>query len=399
MSAYEPQVIIVGAGPVGLTAAYRLNAFGVACTVIEASPELEEDLRASTFHPPTLDMLGEYGLDQPLIDQGLICRSWQVRQHETNDRAVFELSVLEGETRHPYRLQCEQFRLSRLLAERLAGAPHVDLRMGARLERLAQDEDGVRAYIREGEEERVVTGRFLIGADGVRSTVRDQVGLALQGMTYPETTILSITPFPFEDHLPGLSNVNYVWTDTGTFSLLRLRDFWRCSLYPEEGESIEDAIRPEAIERKLQAIVATDAPYDVHKVHPYRVHMRIVDDYRRGRVVLAGDAAHVNSPSGGMGMNGGVHDAFNLTATLKEIWEGGDIGLLDRYTRQRRPVAEQEILSQAHRNRTRMQERDPARRAEILAELKATVADPVTAKAYVMKSSMIDGLRRAALIA
>jgi 3-(3-hydroxy-phenyl)propionate hydroxylase len=399
MGAYEPQVIVVGAGPVGLAAAYRLNALRIPCTVIEAEPAVAEDLRASTFHPPTLDMLGEYGLDKPLIAQGLICPSWQVRRHETGERAVFELSVLEGETAHPYRLQCEQYRLSRLLVEELRGAPFVDLRQGTRLERLEQDEDGVRAHVRQGDAESVVTGRFLIGADGVRSTVREQVGLEMQGLTYPETTILSITPFRFEDHLPGLSNVNYVWTDQGTFSLLRLREFWRCSLYPDEGESIEAATRPEAIQRKLQRIVPTGVPYEVTKVHPYRVHMRIVDDYRRGRVVLAGDAAHVNSPSGGMGMNGGVHDAFNLTATLKAIWDGADLGLLDRYTRQRRPVAEQEILSQAHRNRTRMQERDPARRAEILAELQRTAADPAAAKAYVMRSSMIEGLRKAAAIA
>jgi 2-polyprenyl-6-methoxyphenol hydroxylase-like FAD-dependent oxidoreductase len=399
MGAYEPQVIVVGGGPVGLTAAYRLNALGIPCVLIEAEAEVPEDLRASTFHPPTLDMLGEYGLDRPLVEQGLVCPSWQVRQHETHDRAVFDLSVLQGETDHPYRLQCEQFRLSRLLLAELRKAPLVELRLGARLVRLEQDEDGVRAHVREGGREAVVNGRFLIGADGVRSTVRDLVGLDLNGTTYPETTILSITPFPFEAHLPGLSNVNYVWSAQGTFSLLRLKDFWRCSLYPFDGESVEDAVRPEAIERKLQAIVPTGRPYDVRKVHPYRVHMRIVDDYRRGRVVLAGDAAHVNSPSGGMGMNGGVHDAFNLTATLKEIWDGADIGLLDRYTRQRRPIAEQEILSQAHRNRTRMQERDPARRREILAELKRIAADRDACKAYVLRSSMIEGLRKARTIA
>ncbi|GGH03858.1 hypothetical protein GCM10007420_20280 [Glycocaulis albus] len=395
MQKLDTQVIIVGAGPVGLSAALRLNAFGISCIVLEAEPSLPEDLRASTFHPPTLDMLDEYGLARPLIDQGLVCRSWQIRQHETHDRAVFDLSVLEGETRHPFRLQCEQFRLCRILADALAGAPFAEIIMGARVESVTQTDDAVQVRaIRDGEE-LSIRGRFLIGADGARSTVREQAGLALEGLTYPETTILAITDFPFEEHLPGLSNVNYVWRNGGTFSLLRLKEFWRCSLYPSEDESIEDALKPESIQRKLNAIVPRNEPYNVFETRPYRVHMRIVPDYRRGRVVLAGDAAHVNSPSGGMGMNGGIHDVFNLTAKLKRVLAGESHDLLDLYTRQRRPVAEEEILQQADRNRRRMQERDPEKRRVILEGLKAVTSDPAKAKAYIMRSSMIEGLRRA----
>jgi 3-(3-hydroxy-phenyl)propionate hydroxylase len=117
-------------------------------------------------------------------------------------------------------------------------------------------------------------------------------------------------------------------------------------------------------------------------------------------VFLAGDAAHLNSPSGGMGMNGGIHDAFNVCEKLVAVLhEDADESILDRYERQRRPIAEEEIIQQAHRNRTRMQERDPARRREMLAELQRTVDDPAKLKAYLTKSSMIDGLRRAAATA
>lgn len=391
------QVIVVGAGPVGLMTAYRLHAFGIPCVVIEQAECLPEDLRASTFHPPTLDMLDEYGLSEPLIAQGLICPSWQIRMHETGERVVFDLSLLASETRHPYRLQCEQSRLCRLLHERLRDQG-VKIEWGVTLERIEQSADGVSAFARRDGEEMRLTGRFLVGADGARSTVREHLGFDFQGKTYPETTILATTSFPFEEHLEGLSNVNYIWWEKGTFSLLRLRNVWRCSLYPDEGETIEEAAQAGNIQKKLQRIVPTGGDYDVIESRPYRVHMRLADDYRRGRVVLAGDAAHINSPSGGMGMNGGIHDAFNLTAKLKHIWDGGDPALLDRYTRQRRPIAESEIMAQADRNRARMQERDPAQRRALLAELQRTVADSELAKAYMLRSSMIAGLRRSEAI-
>ncbi|MEZ6022147.1 MAG: FAD-dependent monooxygenase [Hyphomonadaceae bacterium] len=399
MAQVENRVVIVGGGPVGLTLAYRLHAFGVPALVLDENLTSPDDLRASTFHPPTLDMLSEYGLDQPLIDQGLICPSWQIRIHETHEAAVFDLSLIKDKTRHPYRLQCEQFRLCRVLLAELAGSPHVEVRQGARVESATQDDDGVRVVgVDSNGAPFSETGRFLVGADGARSVIRGEMNLSFEGKTYPETTILATTRFPFEQHLPGLSNVSYVWREGGTFSLLRLRDKWRASLYPIGDETIEQALEPESIERKLQSIVPRDEPYEVIDLRPYRVHMRIVDDYRRGRFVLAGDAAHINSPSGGMGMNGGVHDAFNLSATLREIWNGASLDLLDRYTRQRRPIAAEEILVQADGNRARMQERDWAKRREMFAELQKLAADPVRARERLLASSMIKGLERAAEI-
>jgi len=400
MGRYENQVLIVGGGPVGLTLAFRLNALGVPCVLFDANPEPPEDLRASTFHPPTLDMLDEYGLAQPLVEQGLQVPHWQIRIHETGERALFDLSVLKDDTAHPYRLQCEQFRLSRLLAERLKGAAHADVRFGWRVEAVEQDEDGVRVRGLDADGQPFeANGRFLVGADGARSVVRQHMALTFEGKTYPETTILATTTHRFEEHLEGLSHVNYVWREGGTFSLLRLRDKWRCSLYPDQDETIEQALEPERVERKLQAIAPKATPYDVIDLRPYRVHMRIVEDYRSGRFVLAGDAAHVNSPSGGMGMNGGVHDAFNLSATLKEIWDGGSLDLLDRYTRQRRPIAAEEILVQADGNRARMQERDWDKRRAMFADLQKIAADRDLSYERLMKSSMITGLRRSQGIA
>src|SRR5690606_10739833 len=126
---------------------------------------------------------------------------------------------------------------------------------------------------------------------------------------------------------------------------------------------------------------------------PYRVHMRIVPQYRVGRVFVAGDAAHVNSPSGGMGLNGGIHDAFELAAALVDVLNGGaSEDRLDLYDRRRRPIARDEILAQADKNRSRMRERDPERRKELLAQLQAITADRDKMYDYLFKSSMFAGL-------
>ena len=403
MAAERTGVIVVGAGPVGLTAAYLLGHHGIPFTLIAAEPVLATDLRASTFHPPTLDMLDAHGLAAPLVAQGLVSPTWQIRLHRTGERAEFDLAAIAGDTRYPFRLQCEQSRLCALLLDRIRADGRGEVLLGWQVDAVSQDGAGATVTARPIDapeaEPRTFAAPYVIGADGSRSAVRAAAGIAFEGRTYPETTVLATTTFPFEAHLEGLSNVNYVWKEGGTFSLLRLRQLWRCSLYPDGDESIEEALTPASIARKLNEIAPVAGDHPVGETRAYRIHMRIADSYRAGRLLLAGDAAHVNSPSGGMGMNGGVHDAFDLVSTLAEVWNGADATLLDRYTRRRRPIAEQEVLAQADRNRARMQERDDGRRREMLHALQRTAADPETAREHLLRSSMIAGLRRAAAIA
>jgi 3-(3-hydroxy-phenyl)propionate hydroxylase len=391
-------VIVVGAGPVGLTCAALLARGEVPVLLLESTPERARDLRASTWHPPTLDMLDELGLADPLIERGLVTPTWQVRMHPSGERAVFDLGVLAGETRHPYRLQCEQQVYCELVEAQLTAlAGGCTLRRGVTVTGLRQTDSAVAVEVLEPDGSTAeFEAAWVIGADGARSVVREAAGLRLQGSTYPETTILATTTFPFEQHLEGLSNVNYCWARQGTFSLLRLPDRWRVSLYADADESVERALHQSTFEAKLQRIVPTGGLYEVLEARPYRIHRRIVPGYRAGRLLLAGDAAHLTSPSGGMGMNGGLHDAFNLCEKLVRVWRGESDALLDQYARQRRPVAQQEIIDQAHRNRSRMQERDPALRRQALEELHAITRSPERLRDYLLHSSMIAGLRQAA---
>jgi len=395
----KDRVIIVGAGPVGLTAGMLLAEQDIPVLILEAEADVSDDLRASTFHPPTLDMLAPFGLTEKLIAQGLVCPTWQIRMHATGEKALFDLSVIAADTDYPFRLQCEQAKLCRLLADRFEGDDRVEIRFGARVTELSQDAEGVEVAVACGNDgEERFAARYLIGADGAGSVVRDSLGLAFGGKTYPETTVLASTTFPFQDHIEGLSNVSYCWSEGGNFALLRLPDFWRCSLYYDPDLTFEQAVSDERIQMQLNDIFPNSEPYEIIDVRPYRVHQRIVDNYRVGRIALAGDAAHLNSPSGGMGMNGGIHDAFNLVEKLTAVWHGGDESLFDKYTRQRRVVAETAILQQADANRKRMTQKDPDARAKALSGLQDIAADPAKAKEHLLKSSMITGLRLAQTI-
>jgi 3-(3-hydroxy-phenyl)propionate hydroxylase len=392
------EVLIAGAGPVGLSAALVLGSRGVQVRLFEAAAVLPSELRASTFHPPTLDMLAPFGVTDAMLAQGLLCPHWQVRMHPSGERAVFDLSVLAGETDHPYRLQCEQSKLALILLDKVRALDSVEVSFGARVADVAQSDDTVQFTVEQGGERRVVTGRYAIGADGARSVVREALGIAFEGDVYPETTILATTTFPFETVLDGLSNVSYCWKANGTFSLLRLPGLWRTSLYARDGKSVEETLTDDGIQDLMHDIVPLPGPFEVLATRPYRIHQRLAATYRKGRVFLAGDAAHLNSPSGGMGMNGGIHDAFNLAEKLAAALRRRDEAGLDLYEAQRKPIAQDAIIAQAHQNRTRMQERDPERRRRLLADLQATAGNPAKLKAYMLRTSMIDGLRRAASI-
>jgi 3-(3-hydroxy-phenyl)propionate hydroxylase len=380
---------------VGICAALELARRQIPSVVVDKNPSPPTDLRASTFHPPTLEMLEPLGLTAAMLAEGLEVPEWQIRMHASHERAVFDLAVLAQDTRYPFRLQYEQASFCALGWAQLMNSPLVELRTATEITGLDQDSAAVRLQTADGQ---VITSPWVIATDGAASTLRGALKLTFEGLTYPETTVLATTRFPFEAHLPGLSWVNYVWTDTGTFSLLRVPDRWRVSLYPEAGESIDEALRPARIETRLQAIVPNKASYDVLECRPYRIHQRILDSYRHGRILFAGDAAHLNSPSGGMGMNCGIHDAMNLAEKLSRVLAGAPDSLLDQYDRQRRPIARDEILGQADANRRRMQQKDPAWRRAELERLQAISSQPAESREFLLRSAMITGLRRAAEI-
>ncbi len=395
VKAETDRVIVVGAGPVGLMAAQRLLAAGIEVAVLEAEPALTRDLRATTFHPPTLDMLAEDGLAQALIDAGLVCPEWQIRMHPSGEAVIFDMAAIADDTAHPYRLQAEQFNLTGLLAERVRSLGGT-LSFSSRVVALDQTENKVTVTTEDGAEHRA---RYVIGADGGQSAIRKQLGIAMPGSTYPQTNLLATTRFPFHEVLPGLSNVTYAWAPEGNFALLRLPDLWRCSLYPPQHLEGDETMAPEIVRGLMAAITPAAADAELIDLRPYRVHRRLADTFSRGRVYLAGDAAHLNPPSGGMGMNGGIHDAVCLAGLLAAAVKDGDAGQLDRYEAERRPIVAADIIDAADANRARMTENDPEKRLRSFRELQEIADNRGRCREYLLKSSMIDGLRRARDIA
>jgi 3-(3-hydroxy-phenyl)propionate hydroxylase len=389
----KDRVLVVGAGPVGLVTAVQLARRGVPVQIIEASPDLPEDLRASTFHPPTLDMLDEIGVAASCVAQGLICPHWQFRDRQKGVIAAFDLSLLAGETAHPYRLQCEQWKLTRLLRDKLVEAG-VAITYGLRATDVRQDDAGVTLLAEDADGAvQEFPARYLVGADGARGVVRKAMDVAFDGMTIPEIYFSVSTTHEFTKDFPDLTEIAYISDPDEWFVLLRTPSLWRVLLPTDGSESDEQITDPARVEQRLQSVAASSVPYTVVHRTAYRVHERVAEHYVAGRVFLAGDAAHLNNPLGGMGMNGGIHDAVNLAEKLAAVWHGADPALMGRYERQRRKVAVETVQAQSMRNRKILNERDPAARAAYHDELRATVADPARHLAYVRRSSMIASLR------
>ncbi|MFZ1920192.1 MAG: FAD-dependent monooxygenase [Xanthobacteraceae bacterium] len=391
----EERVFIAGAGPVGLVAAANLLRRGVPVTVFEAGAVLSEESRASTFHPSTLDMLDEFGAAGPLIAQGLIAPRVQYRTRD-GVIATFDFEAIADATRHPFRLQAEQFKLTRILYERLNGNPGFRIEFGVKVVNVAQDDAAAHVTLdRDGRSERR-SARWLVGADGARSDVRRALGIEFSGFTWPERFLVVSTPFDFRAVIAEMVSVTYVADPLRWHFLLEIPGgIWRVMFPLTETCSDEDALSRAFADRLMAAVVPGIASYDIAHTTLYKVHQRVAKSFRAGRAFLAGDAAHVNNPLGGMGMNGGIHDAMNLTARLAEVFAGAAPATeLERYERQRRAITLEYIEKQTIENKRNLECANP----DFADMLRRTAADPQRRRDYLLRLAMIASLRRAAAL-
>jgi 3-(3-hydroxy-phenyl)propionate hydroxylase len=388
--ANQDRVLIAGAGPVGLTAAANLVHAGVPVTVFEAGADLSEESRASTFHPPTLDMLDRLGAARPLIAQGLKAPRFQYRSRAHGVLAQFDFAAIGDVTAHPYRVQAEQSKLTRILLEQLRRNPDFELAFNSTVAGVTQDASRVELTIERSGTRETHAGRWLIGADGARSEVRRALGIEFPGFTWPERFLVVSTPFDFNAVIPDLVEVSYVTDPKRWHFLLQIPGLCRV-MFPIASEESDELALSEPFAQSLMAtVVPSMSRYEIAHVTLYKVHQRVAKTFQAGRAFLAGDAAHINNPLGGMGMNGGIHDAINLTTKLAQAWQGG-ADEVERYDRQRRLVTLEYIEKQTIQNKRNLEsDGDEFRRS--LAEI---VADKARTRDYLLRVSMIASLRRA----
>ena len=262
--------------------------------------------------------------------------------------------------------------------------------------RRRDDETGLLEDLESGRREWLAAG-YLIGADGTNSRVRSALGIDFKGFTYAEKFFSITTPFDYAARMPGISPVTYFADPEEWCLMLKAPDFWRVMFPIPAGESDEETQSDDKVEARLQGHLPQDEAYPVVHRTLYRVQQRVAERYLAGRVLLAGDAAHNNNPLGGMGLNSGLHDAMNLAEKLIRVRRGeGGSELLEQYSRQRRWVSLEHVNQMAARNKNLLEERDPETRRRHLDEMRRIAEDPERAYEFVLNSSLIASLRRAA---
>jgi 3-(3-hydroxy-phenyl)propionate hydroxylase len=401
MSDENKRVLIAGGGPVGLLCAWHLGRQGIPVRLFDDNDGLQSDPRAATTHPATLDLLADDGLADDMARVGLIAPIFQFWDRPSNRLAAeFDHSILVKDTRHPFVVQCEQFKTASLLLKRVQKLVNVEVLFNHQVIDVWQASEFVSVDVRGPASMQTHAGAYLIGADGGRSTVRKRSDIAFDGFTWPERFIVLTTPFDFEVER-GYAYRSYfaepgAWCNCFKVSADGPPGLWR-TVFPTEPEQDNVSLMNDVeVQARMQRFFPESRRFEIVHRNLYVTHQRVAATFRKGRVLLAGDAAHVNNPIGGMGLNGGIQDAVNLSAKLTGVLLGGESDRsLDLYNLQRRTVATEFVQEQSIANKKRLEESDAKIRQKNLQELARIAEDPERARQFLLRTSMIASQRRA----
>ena len=395
----NPQVIVAGAGPVGLLTALALAEQGVRVLVLEAEPALTIDLRAGTYHPPSLELMAPYGITGEMHKTAIKVPRWQIRDRRQGVIVEWDLSEIADLTPYPYRLHLEQHRLTPIILSKLRTYPHADVRFSHKVIDVTQTAEEVMVNAETPGGTEIFQGEWLVGADGGRSTVRRCADVGFDGFTWDERFVVASTTYDYAPH--GFALNAYLADPEEWAAIFKMPDegppgIWRVifPVPPEEEEAV--TLSEEMVERRMQRFLPRKERYQIKYKSIYRVHQRVAKEFRLGRILLAGDAAHLNNPMGAFGLNGGIHDSFNLTEKLGKVCRGeADPSLLDVYVRQRRTVNLEYVQEHSIRNLRRLNEKSEDQRRRNFEDLRRQASSLEGRREFLQVSSMIASVRRA----
>ncbi|MDV8069127.1 FAD-dependent monooxygenase [Rhodococcus sp. IEGM 1366] len=387
-------VVVVGMGPVGMVAALKLGKLGYQVLVLEAGDDLAEESRASTFHPSSLELLEELGVVDELRAVGLEAPVFQYRERAGAVLSEMDMSLLAGETKYPFRLQSEQNNLTHIIRRHLETMPNVTLQFSSPVGRVEQGFEHVRIFLPDTDRDHPIRARWVVAADGAQSNIRKSLGISFEGRTYDERFLVISTTHEFRDDFPDLAYVSYISDPEEWGVLLRTPNHWRALFPVQDDESDESALSPDAMEARLQRIAPQPSRYDVPHASIYKVNMRAAATFASGHILLAGDAAHVNNPLGGMGMNSGIHDAWAAAEVIDAALTGTDsTHAASLYSELRRDAALNHVQAQAQKNYDSMSEDDDAEREARADMLSAMDRDLLDKRDHLRTAAMFTSLR------
>lgn len=398
----QKDVIVAGGGPVGMVTALALAQRDFNVTVVEAAQEVDTNPRAATTHSSTLEMIASLGVIDEFIAAGLTARYFDFWDREQSRMiARFDHDLLRNDTSFPYVVQTEQHKLVKIIEAKLASYANVTVLRGAPVVGVEQDANGVTVTLERDGEQQKLAAHFLVGTDGGRSTVRKSLNIEFEGYTWPEQFLVLTTSFDFEKALGSSYRAYFAgadeWCNLFKVAGDDMKGRWR-AVFPAPVDLPEEVImNDEAAQRRLNGIYQRTEEYELLHKNIYRVHQRVAASFRKGRIFLAGDSSHVNNPIGGLGLNCGIHDALEIANTLAAAKDAND-PVLDRFERRRRSMNIEFVQQQTVANKKRLEEKDAAVRAKNLEDLVAIQNDPARQHAFLMRSSLLDSVRKAAAI-
>ncbi|KAF2258414.1 putative monooxygenase [Lojkania enalia] len=359
----KPSVIVVGAGPVGLLTGLRCAKVGIRTTVLEMLPEIENSPRAAVYHPVAVEELHRAGVLSDCRKIGT--SSTGIAWRKLNGEVIVEMERQPSKEEPFENLILGQHELAEVIFRHFKECKEAQVLFRHKVVGMEQDESGVTVDVETPDGRKRMNATYVVGADGGRSMIRQLVGVDFEGFTWPQQIVATNVVYPFDEY--GYSTGNQIVHPDHFCVVAKLNTsgLWRVSYGEQTGLSDEDL--RSRLPMKYEAIFPGPRPlkYDLKMFSPYRLHQKCASSFRVGRILLAGDAAHLCNPFGGLGLTGGLLDAGALgDALIATIKDGVADSILDKYSEIRRGIFKNVIDPASQANLRRLCENDPETVAE-----------------------------------